>query len=77
MVMNADDQRRWMGQWRQAAVALARQRRAELRALSDRDALAASHALLALVSVVVLPLDRLRDSGLVQQQALFHRRPPP
>jgi len=63
-----------MMQWRRAAVALEEQRRRELRALSDREALAASDALLSLA--VVLPLDRSRvtHSGLVRQQALFHRR---
>ena len=63
-----------MMQWRRAALALEEQRKRELRALSDQEALAASDALLALA--VVLPLDarRLTGSGLVRQQALFHRR---
>jgi hypothetical protein len=76
MSMTADEQRRWLEQWRRAGVALARQRRAELRALSHRDALAASEALLGLVSAVAIPAHRLRGSGLIEQQALFHRRRP-
>lgn len=62
-----------MAQWRRAAIELEQQRRQELRALSPGDALAASDSLLSLA--LVLPLDpaRLTDSGLVRQQALFHR----
>jgi len=63
-----------MAQWRRAAVALAEHRRRELRALSDEDALAASDALLAFAALLPLDARRLVDSGLVRQQALFHRR---
>jgi len=62
-----------MTQWRRAAVALEEQRRRELRALSDREALAASDALLSLATVLPRNTNRLTDSGLVRQQALFHR----
>jgi hypothetical protein len=64
-----------MEQWRRAAAALEDQRKRELEALTDKEALAASDALLSLA--VTLPIDvrRLTDSGLVRQQALFHRRP--
>ncbi len=63
-----------MMQWRRAAVALEEQRKRELRALSDQEALAASDALLS--PALILPLDasRLTDSGLARQQALFHLR---
>ena len=63
----------WMRQWRRAAVALREQRRLELRALTDRDALAATDALLSLGALLPLDARRLADSGLVRQQALFHR----
>ena len=63
-----------MDQWRAAGPALARQRERELRSLSDHRALAAADALLSLVGLVGLPEDRRRSSGLVAQQALFHRR---
>ena len=63
-----------MKQWRRAAGALAAQRRRELRALTDAEALAAADALLSLATVLPLDPRRLSDSGLVRQQALFHRR---
>ena len=72
--MASDAERRWVEQWRRAAVALEEQRRAELRAMSDRDALAASEALLSMALVIPLKPERITDSGLVQQQSLFHRR---
>ena len=75
MAMSSHDQQRWMSQWRRAAGALERQRKDELRALSEREALAASEALLSLFDLTTLDPDRLTSSGLVRQQALFHRRP--
>ncbi len=45
--------------------------------LSDERALAASEALLSLATTVTLNPGRVRWSGLVEQQALFHRRPSP
>jgi hypothetical protein len=72
--MDTAAQRAWMEQWRNAAAALAEQRRRELRALSDRDALAASEALLGLALLTPIKPARLIDSGLVHQQRLFHRR---
>jgi hypothetical protein len=74
MSMDAAAQRAWMEQWRSAAKALEEQRKQELGAMSDAEALAASEALLSLALVVPINPDRLTDSGLVQQQALFHRR---
>jgi hypothetical protein len=66
----------WMAQWRAAAVALAEQRARELRALTEEDARAAIVALLDLgVSLPISP-ERERTSGLVTQQALFHRKRP-
>lgn len=72
--MSADiaAQREWLRQWREAGSALAAQRREELRHLSDARALAASEALLSLVTTVAVSPRRLRWSGLVEQQALFH-----
>jgi hypothetical protein len=75
MPMDRDAQRAWMEQWRTAAAALEDQRRHELRSLSDAAALAASDAVLAVAAVVPIDPDRLTASGLVRQQALFHRRP--
>ncbi len=70
-------QREWLRQWNEAGPALAAQRREELLHLSDERALAASEALLSLVTTVTLSPRRSRWSGLVEQQALFHRRPSP
>jgi hypothetical protein len=67
------EHRRWIEQWNAAREALRVQRARELAALSDADALAAAEALLTVAASVDLPPDR-RTSGLVEQQALFHRK---
>ena len=59
-----------MRQWRSAAVALETVRQAEVRDLTDEEALAAADALLSLV--VLIPDDD-RPTGLVEQQRLFAR----
>ena len=66
--------RAWMAQWRDAAVALAEQRARELRALSEENARAAIVALLDLGASLPIPPAREKTSGLVIQQALFHRK---
>jgi hypothetical protein len=63
----------WMQQWRRAAVALAEERARRLRSLTPEKALAASEMLLSLPVVGDAPRPR-RMSGLVEQQAIFHRR---
>jgi len=63
-----------MMQWRRAAVALEERRKRELQGLSEQEALAASDALLSLAATLPLATSRLTDSGLVRQQARFHRR---
>jgi len=77
MIDETADQREWLRQWTGAGPALAANRREELRHLSDERALAASQALLSLVTTVTLSPGRLCWSGLVEQQALFHCRPSP
>ena len=74
MRLTAEPERSWLAQWRAAAVALERQRIDELRALSTERALAASEALLSLAEPDRVFGDRRSFSGLVGQQALFHRR---
>jgi hypothetical protein len=64
----------WMQQWREAAVELPRIRRQELRALTDEQALRAAGDLLALADLIPMSERRRTSSGLVDQQALFHRR---
>jgi hypothetical protein len=77
MTVDSAAQREWLRQWTDAGRALAAERRKELLRLSDARALAASEALLALVTTVTLSPGRRRWSGLVEQQSLFHRRPSP
>jgi hypothetical protein len=67
----------WVAKWREAGPALAEQRAQELREMTEAQALAAAEALLSLALVFPLSTSRLTDSGLVRQQALFHRRLPP
>jgi hypothetical protein len=68
-------ERAWMEQWRGAGRALAELRRAELSTMSDAEALEATENLLSLAATIPLSVDRRRWSGLVEQQALLHRRP--
>lgn len=77
MTAEAATHREWMRQWNEAGPALAANHREELRHLSDERALAASEALLSLVTTVTLSPGRRCWSGLVEQQALFHRHPSP
>lgn len=77
MTPETTTQREWLRQWNDAGLALAAIRRDELLHLSDERALAASEALLSLVTIVTLSPGVRHWSGLVEQQALFHRRPSP
>lgn len=70
----SSEERAWMEQWRDAARALAELRRAQLGAMSDAAAVEAAEQLLALADSLPLSADRRRWSGLVEQQALLHRR---
>ena len=63
----------WVGQWRHAATVLARQKRKELREMTSEEALAASDALLEIGASSELSPSRKTNSGLVEQQALFHK----
>jgi hypothetical protein len=73
MGLSGEAQRKWLSQWEAAGPALAEQRRKELRELSEAQALAASEALLSLVTTTTLDPSRRTHSGLVDQQALLHR----
>jgi hypothetical protein len=72
MTPDTATQRAWLRQWNAAGPALAANRREELLHLSDERALAASEALLSLVTTVTLSPRRRPWSGLVEQQARFH-----
>ena len=65
----------WVEQWKNAAEALADRRRRDLRRMSEDEALAATENLLSLVETVALNPVRRSSSGLVEQQAILHRRP--
>jgi hypothetical protein len=73
--MTSPSEHAWIDQWRAAGVALDEQRASELRALTPERALAATEALLGLANPRTLPEARRTGSGLVDQQALFHRKP--
>ena len=64
---------RWLQQWSNARTALAQQKKEELRAMTQKQALAASDALLNLGAVSKLNPSRAFTSGLVEQQALFQK----
>ena len=68
-----EEQRRWMQQWRAAAVALRKVKREELRAMKDEDAVAAFNALDMPPELVWRSPERIRSSGLVEQQRLFQK----
>ena len=71
MATTPAEQRRWMQQWREATIALDGIKRDELANLTERDAWRQIEGLLSLAP----GYRRLsRTSGLVKQQAWFHKR---
>ena len=70
MATTPAEQRRWMKQWREAAIALDEVRRDELANLTEREAWRQIESVLSLAA----SYRRLsRTSGLVEQQAWFHK----
>lgn len=69
-------EREWLRQWSRAAAALEDQRARELAAMSGDDAVAAAEAVLEMAALAPLDPRRVSWSGLVDQQALLHRRRP-
>lgn len=65
--------RRWVAQWRFAAIELPRQKRRELRALTEKEAIATADMLLDMKSNGWSPPERRVSSGFVEQQRLFAR----
>ncbi|MGH9364028.1 MAG: hypothetical protein ACRD1B_02005 [Thermoanaerobaculia bacterium] len=76
MKTQAEFEREWFRQWSNAARELAEQRRLDLARLTDDEARAATEALFALVTAGDPSAARWSTSGLVEQQAAFHRRKP-
>jgi hypothetical protein len=66
----------WLRQWTAAGPALAEIRKRELRDLTDEQALRASELVLSTPISDPLPPERRVSSGLVEQQARFHRHRP-
>jgi hypothetical protein len=72
--MDRELERRWVRQWQETGKLLEEIRRRELREMTDDEARAASESVLSLVGNFPLPARRTAWSGLIDQQALFHRR---
>jgi hypothetical protein len=66
-----EEMRRWAAQWRETGIALEEVKRDELANLTEEQALKASDMLLDLAHRYQR---RSRTSGLVRQQARFHRK---
>lgn len=73
MAETPEEQKRWMAQWREAEKALLEVKRAELRALTEHDVLAACDLLLADADHFYIPPRMKTSSGLVEQQRIFMR----
>jgi hypothetical protein len=71
----ADEQlRQWVAQWRVTGAELKKQKRAELRALSDEDAFLQASSLMQSIGPDAWINPRRRDwSGLVEQQNIFRK----
>lgn len=71
--LEADQQRRWVAQWKAAASALRSQREQELRTMTVEEAWAATDALLQLAESSPLDSKRETHSGLVELQSYLQR----
>lgn len=76
MAVDLETQKAWARTWQATGEALAKVRRADLRALTPEKALFATDDLLSLGSGMALPERRRGSSGLVEQQRLFARLRP-
>jgi hypothetical protein len=74
IMVTRDAARAYVQQWAETGRLLEAQRWAELAALDEASARAASDMLIEAAVRVPLPLARRAWSGLVEQQAAFHRR---
>ncbi|MFZ9937818.1 MAG: hypothetical protein ACO3JG_12300 [Luteolibacter sp.] len=57
----------------EAAKALAMQHRAELRAMTERDALIVADQLLAMAAIARYPIEKERSQGLIERQRILYR----
>jgi hypothetical protein len=74
--MASETARAYVKRWAETGRLLEELRWRELAALDDRQALASADALIEAALLVPLPIARRDWSGLVDQQALFHRPKP-
>ena len=72
--MTTHDERAYVRRWVETGHILERLRWQELRALDDALVLCASDDLIESALLVPLPPHRRQWSGLIEQQALLHRR---
>ncbi len=72
--MDRELERRLVLQWGETGKLLEEIHRRELKEMTEDEACAASETVLSLVGNFPLPLRRVAWSGLIEQQALFHRR---
>jgi hypothetical protein len=72
--VTTDDEREYVRRWVETGRVLERLRWQELRVLDEVSALCASDDLIESALLVPLPTHRQHWSGLVEQQALLHRR---
>jgi hypothetical protein len=68
-----EEQKQWMKQWRNAAIALRQVKREELRAMTDEDAVRAFNSLDLPPHDFPRAPDRMDGSGLVEQQRIFQK----
>lgn len=72
--MDRELERRLILQWVETGKLLDEIRRQELRSMTEDQARQASENVLSLAGNFPLPARRVTWSGLIEQQALFHRR---
>ena len=72
--MDLEEQRIWLGQWQDAAIALEQQKAKDLRSLHDSEARQATASLLSLAGQIYHDPKRWQTSGLVEQQRWFQKQ---
>lgn len=72
--MDRELERRLILQWIEGGKLVDEIRRRELREMTEEQARQASENVLSLAANFPLPARRVTSSGLIEQQALFHRR---
>ena len=71
LAITPEERRQWMQQWREASIALDEIKRDELANMSDEEAWRQTEDVLSITNLWRNPDD---SCGLIEQQAVFHRR---